>query len=277
MENIEGEPLSESDLVFWSRQMSEHNLFLYLGLVDPLLKQQALRLHQQWEEFRTGLTPSVNITNRQLRQVNDLLRVTKEYQVNVLTNLTDCKPNTDVRPAWLGWTYPSFLEHIIKELNYSNARINKNRIPPLHEVCFWNTINHEHALLAAHLNDPSERKLIELAYTIAKSIEEANNPESRMFIQLSIRYARELDQYSKDAKNLLNTNRLRTLIHPVLLTHIIREGIRGLGILNNISLREDITTVSELTRDTCVKVFDDFSTLECNKGDKRPQALNICR
>ena len=42
----------ESDLVFWSRQLSEHILFLFLGLEDCTLKNKANKLHKKWEKFR---------------------------------------------------------------------------------------------------------------------------------------------------------------------------------------------------------------------------------
>ena len=80
--------------------------------------------------------------------------------------------------------------------------------------------------------DPSEEQLIETARKLAKSIEDHKMCESEMFVQISINNARELDKYNQTAKSLLDQNKVQSIIHPVLLAHVIREGQRSIHEMN---------------------------------------------
>jgi hypothetical protein len=40
------------EIDFWSRQLSEHALFVHLGLLDLPLRTRAQELHEQWELYR---------------------------------------------------------------------------------------------------------------------------------------------------------------------------------------------------------------------------------
>ena len=216
----------ESEIVFWSRQLSEHALFMHLGFVDKDLRDEAHDLHKRWEAFRADGRESVE-------GFNVLAQDLKEYKMRVLDRMLALTTNTDENPAWIGWLPATFVQHITRELNYSVAKVNGRTVTPEEEVNFWTLINSEHAIFAAQLLDPSERDLIQMAYDLAAQIEGGNTCESCLFVQISLDGARELDAYNKKAKDLMNDNSLISNIHPVLLTHVIREGLRSIEALQN--------------------------------------------
>lgn len=262
--------ITESHLVFWSRQLSEHALFAHLGLVNEDLKIAAANLHEKWEKFRENLDEdSDEHDERTIKHFNKIALQQKDFQINILKQLTNITKNTDGSPhAWLGWLDPSFLEHITRELNYAYAKVNRESVFIEDEVNFWRIINKEHALFAAHLLDPSEKDLIQTAYKLASDISSGRTCESKFFVEASIHDISKLDKYNRTAKTLLNKNQIRSIIHPVLLTHIIREGQRALYIINKIDNKYPDTNI-----DKDDNVFDDFSKLEENKDGKQPESV----
>lgn len=262
--------IRESDLVFWSRQLSEHTLFLHLGLEVEPLKSYGDKLHQLWENFRATFPDETFQGDvESLLTFNYLSEQTKDYKINTLNFLTDCIKNADAIPrAWLGWIFPTFAEHVIRELNFAQDKANGRQISPQDEINFWRIINKEHALFDAHLLDPSEADLIKTAYQLAEKIEGDQTCESRIFVKISLDAIKELDKYHLKGKSLLNNNQVRSIIHPALLTHVIREGQRSIDRITKLS-----RCVNVLGDD--YSVFDDFSEIECNKDNKLPQSLSV--
>ena len=216
-----------NEIDFWARQMSEHALFAHLGLEDPDLKDAALKTHLQLENFRKRFNANPNDLNL-MNQILPMLKAEREFQIKVLQLLDSGK--------WVGWIFPLFMNHVTLELDYLVDKLNGIKYSPQDEVLFWNRINSEHAAFAAHLLDPSERKLFLKADELSMKF---NLPKSErdMMIKISLKYSKELDQFNKTAQKAGKT--VKSIIHPVLLAHVIREGERSIQTLQNLGLNDE--------------------------------------
>ena len=229
---------------FWGHQMMEHSLFLYLGLVDANLKQKAKELQKKWEDFMNKNFVSKNVDNHKIfldkndlnkidniniNEVKDLLDKTKKYKSDVLNRLNSGE--------WLGWSFPSFVKHILKEANYFEQKLNNKKLSQREEVKFWNSINGEHMGVTSHLIDPAleNDKEFDTADNFYHKFMELNkHGEEASFVAMSINFTKELDKFAKKTQNLIKSKKFKSLIHPVLIEHQIREGERSASILNTI-------------------------------------------
>ncbi len=207
---------------FWARQMSEHALFLHLGIEEPTLKKQGLALHKRFEAFRKALKQNPRI----IGAILPLTKKLRAYKMQVLKTLNSGQ--------WIGWIFPLFARHIILELDYFVDKLNGIPYSDRDEITFWNIINGEHAGFAAHLLDPSERELFTKGEDLSQKFENIVKSEKEMMLQISLKAAKALDAYNKTAREAAGKNQLRSVIHPVLLNHVIREGQRSIKTLNSL-------------------------------------------
>lgn len=223
----------KNEIGFWSRQMGEHALFLYLGLNEtevPELKRRGLVLHKKFQAFRDRfmrLSPRA-ITPQVISTYKRLLAQLRSYKKNVLKA---------VLAGWSGYIHPSFAQHILLELNYHVQNINGIKHSAQDEIKFWNTINGDHANFAKHLLDPTEVQLVEQADELAKKFAQLGKmvqSEDDMMIQLSLNAAKQLDAYGKTAQAGIRNRSIRSVIHPVLIAHVGRETDQGLKTLRRI-------------------------------------------
>ena len=211
----------ENEITFWSQQMSEHALFLHLGLEEAELKARGLELHEQWEAFR-------NSGGQDERELSRLMAELLAYKREVLQRLK--------AGEWLGWIFTSFAKHIILEAKYFISKLNNEQTDPNYEAEFWNHIIGDHAGFTAHLLDITEHELVAAMLKIQNKTLKIEN-EAQMFLALAIQYAKAL----RDAHvSVANSEYLRgqappsSIIHPVLLQHVIREEDRAYKTLNHI-------------------------------------------
>ena len=198
-----------NDINFWlGSQDREHMLFLQLGLLDPALKAEATQLLNAYTQAA------------QMRDANALLAIVPQSQ--------DLKVRCAARSnsgEWIGWLFPIFYEHIKREIDYAMIRIQRD-LTPQEEACFWTQIGAEHAIMAVQLLDPSEQeaqiagfeeylKLVNLHSQCTQQVMPA-------FLEMSKRAAVELDNFFNTAKR----EKVKSVIHPALADHIIREGQR---------------------------------------------------
>jgi hypothetical protein len=220
--------VAANEIDFWARQMSEHALFAHLGLEDPALKQTALETHQALENFRAKFNQNPNDIDH-MNSLLPLLKAEREFQVGGLKAIESGK--------WIGWIFPLFLNHITLELDYLVDKLNGIKYTPKEEVLFWNRINSEHAAFAAHLLDPSERELFLKADKMSVKFDKIPKSEKEMMIRLSLKASKELDKFNKTAQAAGKT--VKSIIHPVLLAHVIREGERSIETLTNLGLHKE--------------------------------------
>lgn len=212
------------EIQFWSRQLSEHALFLHLGLEEPSLKLRGKMLHNQFETFRK------HMNSRNLAYILPLTKKLRDYKVDVLTALNSGK--------WIGWIYPGFAKHITLELDYFVDKLNGIPYSDQDEIAFWNMINSDHAAFAAHLLDSSERELFEKADALSQKISNIVKTEKDMLLQISLKAAKELDAYNRTAQKGIKNNTVKSIIHPVLIDHVVREGDRSIRMFNSLKNTE---------------------------------------
>ncbi len=211
---------ARDEINFWSIQMSEHALLLHLGLEDPVLKQRGLELHEKWEKF------IANLLTEPLYNVLPLLEELRAYKLEVVQTLQS--------GLWIGWVFPSFARHVTRELDYFVDKLNDVRYSAKDEVKFWDKINSDHASFDSHLLDITERKLSLQADALSQKIKHSVRSELDMFIKISLNAAKELDAFHRRTQRGILKNKIESIIHPVLIAHVIREGQRSLEMLSTL-------------------------------------------
>lgn len=213
------------EVEFWSRQLSEHGLFFYLGIEDAALKKRGLEIHKKFEKFRKGM----NDTN--LSDVLPLAQELRAYKIDVAKTLDSGK--------WIGWTFPAFVKHVTQELDYFVDTLNAVPSSKEEELNFWNHINADHAAIEAHLFDPSEVTLTKKASNLAEKIYSLEDDDFAVFADLSLKAAKELDAFNKEGKSLSEKAQLQSVLHPVLVDHVIREGERSMQSIEALQQEQD--------------------------------------
>jgi hypothetical protein len=220
------------DIEFWSRQLSEHALFMQLGLDDPKLKQRCAQLHQAWEHFRRG--------PRQIPTAITLVHHLRDLQLEVHARLA--------RGEWLGWIWPLFVDHIRREGDYFLGALQGAKLDPVAEAQMWLTFMAEHAAFAAHLLDPNEaeriRQALDAQGKFGDLFRECASGLNDQLLSLTQRSGMDLDAYLK-ALGVGTPAGAKSIIHPVLAEHVVREGQRFLGTMQ--ALQQAIQTPAPST------------------------------
>lgn len=217
-----------NDILFWlGNQDREHNLFLKLG-IDPNTRRD---LYNEASRLNTAYTTANNAGN-----LEELVRLSGPSQA------LKTEAYNAAKTGWIGWLFPVFYDHIRREIDFALTRINRP-VSPQEEICFWTQIGAEHAVMAAHLLDPTESAAIHEAmtrYTNMKSLHDACRAQIiPSMVALTERAAKELDTFFTGAA----IAKPQSVIHPVLQDHIIREGRRFVQTMEAIN-RPAITTTS---------------------------------
>ena len=220
------------DIHFWSRQLSEHALFFNLGLEVEPYKSQAAALHRDWETARGRLAQIATAPN---------IEAAKAIVAAPTKNLAEFKEAVLAEQGagkWVGWLFPLFVSHTLRELIYFVARVWHGGLPPEHTYCENIRFMQEHAEFAAHLLDPSAKDLIAAAESAAKSFADLRSGCSALtldYINLGRKAGQGLDQYLKTQP--VSAKSGRSVIHPVLADHVIREGERFLATMDELAQR----------------------------------------
>ena len=203
------------DIDFWSRQLSEHALFMQLGLNDKRLKGIAERLHNEWENYRRGPRTVANAIT--------LVRSTRDFKTEVHSRL--------VAGEWLGWLWPLFVDHIRREGDYFLGKLEGKMLSDADECATWITFMGEHAAFAAHLLDPSEAARIQQAIALLGNFNQlwqgCSTSMNQQLLSLTTRSGLDLDAYLKSL-GIGKPGAARSIINPVLAEHVVREGQRFL-------------------------------------------------
>jgi len=213
-----GDPMGEGEIAFWTRQLSEHALFLHLGLEVEPLKRDAGLIHRDWERARAD------------PRMDDILALARQLRVFKCEVL-----GRQLKGEWVGWIFPLFTQHLVRELDLFVAEVTTG-LTPSDELCSWLRFLSEHASLAAHYMDPTEgnkvRRAVEISLGIGQMVPNCRASDGQ-FIALSERAGQQLDTFMTN-----EVPTARGVIHPVLQTHIIREGRRALAVMQRIRARE---------------------------------------
>ena len=204
-----------NDINFWlGNQDREHMLFLQLGLQDAALKSEATQLLNAYTQAA------------QAGDTNALLNIAPRSQ-DLKTRCADRSNSGE----WIGWLFPIFYEHIRREIDYALTRIQRDPTPQ-EEACFWTQIGAEHAIMAVQLLDPSEKEAQMLGFEEWMKLEKLHSQCTQQvmpaFVEMSRQAAVQLDNFFNTAKRA----GVKSVIHPALADHIIREGQRFIETMN---------------------------------------------
>jgi hypothetical protein len=215
------------EIDFWSRQLQEHCLFVHLDLHDMALKTRAQELYQLWDQFRQHRKnmPSAEVAGHALGLALD----TRGLLVHVHDRLT--------KGQWIGNLFPLFVDHVRREGDYFIEIMQHKASDTATTYKNWLVFMAEHAAFTAHLLDPTESAKIRQATAFIGEFERLHNgcgAINAQLIQLTETAGKELDSYF--AQLGVGTPKLRSIIHPVLAEHVIREGKRFLMIIDKIKI-----------------------------------------
>lgn len=224
-----------NDILFWlGDQDREHNLFLKLG-IDPNTRRDLYNEASRLNEAYTRAAQAQNL--------EELVRLSGPSQA------LKTEAYNAAKAGWIGWLFPVFYDHIRREIDYALRRINpafggaSRPISAQEEICFWTQIGAEHAVMAAHLLDPTESAAIHEAmkrYTNMKSLHDACRAQIMpSMVALTERAARDLDMFFAPPPA---GQAPKSVIHPVLQDHIIREGRRFIQTMEAINRPSIVTS-----------------------------------
>lgn len=188
------------DVEFWSRQLTEHALFLHLLFQEEPWRSQAKSLYGLW------LKPGGDVE----RKTSELVA----FKELALANLKSGK--------WLGWCLPSFLEHILFEAKYFQARMGAGTARS-GDCAAWSKIVMGHALIGPKLIDPLpelERAADGVAKTIGVLQACCGNPTPLCLAELD-------NQFQKTNAWVRGLPSGAHVVPPTLAAHILRENDRG--------------------------------------------------
>lgn len=207
----------EAEQWFWLVQDMEHCLFFVLGFRDSSLKREAEQLYTEYESaIRAGNLP----------QAMEILGRSQAFKAKAYEQ-------AQRRPV--GWIFPTFIDHVKRELDVMLLRTSPGGISSRDELCFVNQIGAEHAAFAAHLLDPTE---VTLQNEARLGAEQAGRLASACMTQtyptlltMTKQVAGILDQFVRSQGLLIDgvprtAPRVKSVIHPVLLEHVRRESDR---------------------------------------------------
>lgn len=232
------------DTNFWAKeQLREHAAYLMLGLEDPALKRHATAESAKWEVFKRDRFPNTPVTREQaaatIAQARQMTMDLIAFKQEVLSRLN--------RGEWLGWLFPSFVDHIIREAQYFVRSLQLEDMGWNHndprlgteENCFFLRIMAEHAIFAAHLLDQPmgnaiQNGLIRQAMQFAGGLTNLHSACSQTdptLLALSANATEQLTQFKRVAAAGIKSGAVKSVIHPNLADHIIREGMRASQIM----------------------------------------------
>lgn len=241
----------EDEIHFWGRQMLEHMLFLFLGLedYDYAFKNRSFKIHNDWNNFmktcfwNRGIVPKSDLIvlgesdlkkldKIDMSTLEQLLIETEKFQKDLLSVLGTGK--------WMGWIFPSLVEHMQKETDYFKRKINGPDFTASEEVKFINQHHGEEIGTTAQLIDPApeNQPLIEKARSYAtktmknwsaddlRILQGMDVGEQATILRLSSKYSNELVEFARETGQKIKANQLKSIINPILAAHVEREYMR---------------------------------------------------
>jgi hypothetical protein len=253
-------PRQIEEVSFWCVQFKEHALFLYLGLQPSptmtsttpgwsalpgfaasqkstaensklilKLKQRSRQLMSSWSAFEKMVSDG----KIDVPILSNLVNHTRYIKSRIM--------DLQAKKVWVGALFPEFVEHLRDELDYFVARFN-DQISPDEEKIFWLENNAEHLAFVAHLLNTdykTSRPVVQEALKLsdegmaAMSILSTAPIDLLQLAELSRRfdhlsYANRTDSLTQSLWNGGNITLVGSTIHPAMIAHIIREGLRSI-------------------------------------------------
>ena len=206
------------NIIFWSNQFKEHAFFIDIGLIDDQsitteIKLIAREWYKYWE--------NINIDD-----INDILihcYAFKGFKETVIHH---------IKIEFCGWLIPDFIDHLKDELEYFINILNGS-ITPSEVIKFWTEINRDHCQTIFQLLDSSEEDLFTKSLNFSKELtiihkNIKDDEENLQFNLLSLHCIDKLDEFVSQLKVGIVNRNVKSVIHPLLINHIEREGKRSI-------------------------------------------------
>ena len=234
------------EIYFWGRQMADHALFLHLLFEEANLKSEALSHNQRWTAFmkrqfedkgiiietfdpKMPKKVKVSLTDDEANKLMNgfdydglfaLLTKLRAFKQGALDALNAGK--------WLGWAYPSFVKHVLMELDAFQNRILGVQTQET-DIKFYNEMSHDHVGFTDNLTDytPNNMKLKDELRAVFKSMPTLNGTERQQYILLSIKYVQDIEKSATDVQDMIHKGTYQGIIHPALIDHVVREEQRA--------------------------------------------------
>ena len=225
---------SLAESLFWLDQEFEHAKFFVMHMPSPDLDPQRRTVMQmqdglgsQLKKVQAGGATSGNLesfnrpTIELVRRFLDVkLQMEKDQKAGRLKSL-----------AW-----PTFFEHVALEgerfakrlENFSRGRVEYDRGEI---VDFWSRIMADHADFVAHLLDPEERALVQKAMQTSEAWR-AMKDGSKEKVDDSLD---SLIAFKKTAQAGVEVGQIKSIIHPLLADHVLREALKFSDELKRVS------------------------------------------
>lgn len=245
---------SLDEILFWSRIMKEHSLFLKLGFNcdDTELINEADHFYKLFEAIETKAQNfTLQSDPKQIQQFNievhNAASMIWAFKRKILGLIIQCKIS--------GNNFPLLVDHTSREAAYFANRLkelNEGKLKPqpaaiIRENVFFLRIMADHAKFIGHLLDPSERKLVEQARDFSHDFDqllfqavdlEAMQPQSETvplidkLLDENRVSVKSLRDFKKSARDLIEACKIKSIIHPLLADHVFREAERFLQIID---------------------------------------------
>lgn len=249
---------SLEEIRFWSRIMKEHSLFLKLGFYceDTKLIDEANRFYNIFEEIENqSLAFSPDTDPQRIFEFNKIVYNAVchiwAFKRKVLGLIIQCKIG--------GNNFPLLVDHVSREAAYFMKRLEQlntgtlDALPDaiINENVFFLRIMADHAKFINHLLDPSERKLVEQARDFSHDFDQllfqaqdldSMRPQSQtqplldQFVDTNRVSVRQLRDFKKTARDLIEACRIKSIIPALLADHVFREATHFLEILDSFEI-----------------------------------------
>lgn len=245
---------SLDEIRFWARIMKEHSLFLSLGFSydDTELIKEAQHFIDVFEKIEQQLAQYTIDTDPQVikkfnNHVYQAVASIWAYKRKVLGLILTCKIRSN--------NYALLVDHTSREAAYFANRLeelNEGKLEAapaeiIKENIFFLKIMADHAKFIGHLLDPSERKLVEQSREFSRDFDQllyqaididSMRPQSEtgpildQFLDQNRVSVVSLRNFKKSAKELIESCKIKSNIHPLLADHVYREAERFLEIID---------------------------------------------
>lgn len=208
---------ARDEALFWlGQQDKEHLMLTALGVELGSVRQEALRLASAYE------------TAAAAGDVPALVQIAKASQAVKRAALEGA------RAGWVGWLYPSLVEHMIEETDHALLRMHRT-VDPRHTVAFWAKERSSAAGAAARYLDPqiggASTKLYNYHAQLRDLHAAAMRPSAGNVAQNVLNFTVPLDRHLERTVQ----ERLESIAHPMLLAHELREGALAEAMLADIA------------------------------------------
>lgn len=214
---MNAEAVLRDDLVFATDQMADHAKLMEMGFVDTAVKGECVRHYAAWNGLRQRID-SLNTAKAHIEAVK-MAQDLRAFQADILSRLTNGQ--------WLGWLFPTFIDHIMREGDYFLQRVTHPEGLVNNELPIWLTIEAEHAAFVAHYLDPRDPENIQQALTHIGAFEQLQKASQSLTLEVMVGIMQagvQLDAYLGALP--IGTRSLKTVLPQLLQQHMIKEGRR---------------------------------------------------